>query len=273
VIRAGGAIIARHPVLTGLGGLLAAMAVLLVIDGGGEDPVSGDARAPDTLLDGIVRAPAPAPEPGPSPVKPAREPDPPRRFQIATVRPGAAVALRSSPGGSVVAVAGSTTEWNSERSFWVERRRGDWLGVPAPELPNGSLAWIRRTRALDVSSTGYSILADISQRRVRLRSGNRTVHSFPVAVGAPGSPTPPGRYAVTDGLVARGDYQAFYGCCVLALTGHQPNLPSYWIGADRIAIHGTGSAGSTAGCLRGDNANLVRLFRTVPLGTPVIIRR
>ena len=169
-------------------------------------------------------------------------------------------------------VAGSQTEWGSERNFWIERTKRDWLGVPASELPNGELAWIRRSPAVDVNATPYSIVADVSARRVSLRRGDRVVHSFPVAVGAPGSPTPPGRYAVTDGLVARGQYQAYYGCCVLALSGHQPNLPGYWIGGDRIAIHGTpepvGGARS-AGCLRATDPDLVSLFARVPLGAAV----
>jgi hypothetical protein len=29
------------------------------------------------------------------------------------------------------------------RRFWVAAERGDWFGVPAPELGNGRLGWIR----------------------------------------------------------------------------------------------------------------------------------
>lgn len=270
MISAGGAIIARHPVWTGLVGLLVTALVLLMLDGSPGDPAAaGRAGNEPAIVEGFARTPLPRP------TKPEPEPRPaPRRaphFRIATVAPGASVALRSSPGGPVVAVAGPGTEWGSQRNFWVERHRGDWLGAPAPELPNGRLAWIKRTSALRISSTPYSITADLSRRRVSLRRGRRVVHSFPVAVGAPGSPTPPGRYSVTDGLVTRG-LERYYGCCVLALSGHQENLPAYWIGGDRIAIHGTGSDGTTAGCLRASDADLVALFRVVPLGTPVIIR-
>jgi lipoprotein-anchoring transpeptidase ErfK/SrfK len=63
---------------------------------------------------------------------------------------------------------------------------------------------------------------------------------------------------------------------VLALSGHQPNLPSGWIGGDRMAIHGTpeeiGIANS-AGCLRASDSDMQALFRRIPLGTPVLIRR
>jgi lipoprotein-anchoring transpeptidase ErfK/SrfK len=95
-----------------------------------------------------------------------------------------------------------------------------------------------------------------------------------VSVGSPGSPTPPGDYAVTDGLVGRG-LGPWYGCCVLALSGHQQNLPPGWIGGDRIAIHGTNrtiGAANSSGCLRASDSDMVSLFARVPLGAPVFIR-
>ncbi len=84
----------------------------------------------------------------------------------------------------------------------------------------------------------------------------------------------PGDYAVTDGLVGRG-LGPWYGCCLLALSGHQPNLPAGWIGGDRMAIHGTpGSIGGATshGCLRASDANMISLIARVPLGAPVFIR-
>ena len=70
----------------------------------------------------------------------------------------------------------------------------------------------------------------------------------------------------------------YYGCCILALTGHQPNLPSGWTGGDRLAIHGTDApssigAASSAGCLRASDEDLRVLMATVPLGTQVSIHR
>jgi lipoprotein-anchoring transpeptidase ErfK/SrfK len=69
-----------------------------------------------------------------------------------------------------------------------------------------------------------------------------------------------------------------YGCCIVALSARQPNLPPGWAGGDRIAIHGTphtetiGQAAST-GCLRAADTDLRVLMRDVPVGAPVFIRR
>jgi hypothetical protein len=205
---------------------------------------------------------------------PPPEKIPGTRFAIATVSEGHRVQLRDAPGGRVIDTLGDRTEFGSRRSFWIARVHGDWFGVPAPELDNGELAWIRDDRLdLDVSQTHYWVVADVSRQLLELHYGNRVLNRFTVTVGSPGSPTPLGDYAVTDGLA--GNVGPYYGCCVLALTGHQPNLPANWLGGDRIAIHGTPGAiggATSAGCLRASDRDMVLLFARVPLGAPVFIR-
>jgi hypothetical protein len=196
-------------------------------------------------------------------------------YELAQVRDGAKVELHSSPGGPVVATLGAKTEFNSPRTFYVAKRSGEWLGVPAAALPDGHLGWIRDDAAqLEFGSTSYSLHADLSRRIVDVLYANRLVSRIPVTVGAAGTSTPPGTFSVTDGLAGRG-VGPWYGCCILALTGHQANLPADWIGGNRIAIHGTpGPIGAAAshGCLRASNRDMVTLFALVPLGAPVFVR-
>ena len=195
-------------------------------------------------------------------------------YPLATVRPGHTVALREVPGGLPIGRVSARTEFGSMRVFWIERVRNGWLGVAAPEVSNGRLAWIKDRSALELSQTHFWITADVSRRRLALHYGRRVLDSFPVSVGSPESPTPLGEYAITDGLVGRG-LGPWYGCCVLALSGHQPNLPAGWLGGDRMAIHGTpGSIGAadSHGCLRASDPDMISLFARVPLGTPVFIR-
>jgi lipoprotein-anchoring transpeptidase ErfK/SrfK len=116
--------------------------------------------------------------------------------------------------------------------------------------------------------------ADLSARVLELRRGATTVRRIPVTVGSPSTPTPTGRFAVTDKLVPT-QSGGVYGCCVLALSGHQPRLRPGWAGGDRIAIHGSPGrlvgAAASAGCLRARDADLEHLMKRVPLGTPVVI--
>ena len=96
-----------------------------------------------------------------------------------------------------------------------------------------------------------------------------------VAVGRPGTETPTGRFAVTDKLRTKRP-DSPYGCCALALSGHQPKLLPGWPGGDRLAIHATpnpetiGEAASL-GCLRASTRDLQALFQIVPLGAPVFV--
>ncbi|HEV2874015.1 MAG TPA: L,D-transpeptidase [Thermoleophilaceae bacterium] len=199
-----------------------------------------------------------------------------RYHRIAVVRGG--VGLSERPGGPARLRVGSTTEFGSPRVLGVAARRGEWLGVVATERPNNRLAWVRReSPSLTLRRTGWSLHADLSARTVTLRKDGRRVRRMTVAIGRPGSETPTGRFSVTDKL-AGSDYGPYYGCCILALSGHQPNTPPGWTGGDRLAIHGTDSpstigAAASAGCLRGSDADLRALMAEVRLGTPVFIRR
>jgi L,D-transpeptidase catalytic domain len=211
----------------------------------------------------------------PQPASIRRAPPPRGVHELAVLR--ATVPLREHANGRVVARAGASTEFGSPRVLSVAARRGPWLGVVATELPNGRLAWVnRRNGALRLRRTAYSLHADLSRRRLELRRRGRTVLRVPVAIGRRGSETPTGRFSVTDKL-SGSRYGPYYGCCILALSGHQPNLPAGWPGGDRLAIHGTDSpatigSAASAGCLRASDADLGVLMRRVPLGTPVFIR-
>ena len=208
-----------------------------------------------------------------SPLAP-RRPAPGPSYEIARVLPGAEVEVSRRPGGPMAFTLEDVTEFGSTRNFWVAKRRGEWLGVPVADLPNGEFGWIENDPGvIELLQTPYAIRVDISDQRLKLRYGKRILEDYEVGVGRPGSPTPTGAYAITDGLAGT-ETRRYYGCCVLALTGHQPNLPPGWIGGDRIAIHGTPDglgSGSSSGCLRASDREMVSLFARVPLGTPVFI--
>src|SRR4051812_5076984 len=236
---------------------------------GGQTPAAAAEATQDPLLAPPPAAPAPEP-------RRQREHTRPRGIHRIAIVDGA-VPLRAKPNGRILARAGAKTEFGERRVLSVAATRGPWLGVVATELPNGQLAWVnRKNSALQVRRTAYSLHADLSGRWLELRRHGRRIRRIAVAVGRPGSETPTGRFSVTDKLNGR-SFGAYYGCCVLALSGHQPKLPAGWSGGDRLAIHGTDSPGTigtpaSAGCLRAGDADLEVLMRRVPVGTPVFIR-
>jgi len=200
----------------------------------------------------------------------ARERKRKRSFAVLRVRRDKKVALRARPSGRVIGRAGERTQFGSRRTFSVAERRGRWLRVTT-SVRNGRFVWLDgRSRKIQRLRTRLSIHVDVSKRRLELRAGHRTLRSASVAVGQPGSPTPTGRFAVTDKL--RGSrYASAYGCCILALNGRQTKLPPGWRGGNRLAIHG-GARRSTAGCVRADARVLRSLMRRTPLGTPVFVK-
>ncbi|HEX8854478.1 MAG TPA: L,D-transpeptidase [Thermoleophilaceae bacterium] len=225
--------------------------------------------------------PAPAPVTQPAAdvqaARPARPRSTPQGFRVVRVRQGRSILIHNSVNGRPVGRLASSTEFGSPEVLSVAKRRGRWLGVTTPAIANGKLAWIRgESKALERDTTRWSLRADLSRRRLELRNGGKLVRAMTVAIGRPGSTTPTGRFQVTDKL-SGANYGAYYGCCILALSGHQPHTPPGWQGGNRLAIHGTNVAATigkaaSAGCLRAADRDLRVLMRRVPLGTPVFIR-
>jgi hypothetical protein len=175
----------------------------------------------------------------------------------------------------VLASLGTHTQFGSPETVGVAVERGNWVGVISTHLPNGVLGWVPR-QELQLRPVSWSIHVSLSRHLLVLRDGARIVRSAPIAVGASASPTPTGRYVITD-HIDPGAQRSTYGCCILALSGHQPHPPAGWSRNQdwRLAIHGGGGIGSnvSAGCIHGDEATLRLLMRLTPLGTPVTIAR
>ena len=202
--------------------------------------------------------------------------DPQTASCYTTARMRGATVLYREPGGRKRMKLTARTEWNSPRVLGVVTQRTGWLGVQAPELKNGEIAWIRRSEA-QVACARWSLHADLSKRRIVVRRDGRAMRKLTVAVGREENPTPTGRFSVTDKLKVSDATASPYGCCVLALTGHQTDLPPYWPGGDRLAVHATNDGSSigqpvSLGCLRATSNQVRWLIETIPLGAPIFIR-
>lgn len=183
--------------------------------------------------------------------------------------------LREHPGGPVVRAVGTLTGYGSERVLAVVKRRGRWLGVLSDHMPNSRVAWIPAAAA-ELLHEPYRLDVDLSARLLTVRREGRVVRRVRIAVGRPGTSTPTGRFAVTDSLRI-GPRSPAYGCCALALTGRQPNVPQGWSGGDRVAIHGTTNEATigtpaSSGCMRASDVDMRWLLRRITLGSQVRIR-
>lgn len=208
----------------------------------------------------------PVPPPAHAAVVPAK------KLSARVERPGG-VWVFDHPDGRRLGRLTMRTEWGSRRVMPVIAREGPWLHVLA-EVPGRRSGWIFLAgNHLSLHPRRYSLVARRSRGTLTLLDRDRRVRTIAAAFGRSGSPTPVGRFAVTDRLSGAGFHGA-YGCCILALSGHQTRLPSGWTGGDRLAIHATDRPvpSPSAGCIVATDADLRYLMRRVPLGTPVTIR-
>ncbi|MDW5594208.1 L,D-transpeptidase [Conexibacter stalactiti] len=248
----------------------------------GAADAEAETDAPATAVEPPAGGNEPAAAAAPGGAQPAAEASPPSRTAAAAAAPQQTVhlkrstALRDAPGGRVIGRLRPRTEFDSPTVLAIVRQRDGWLGVLTPQLPNGRIGWISARATLESHRSGYRIDASLSRREVVVRRNGRVVQRFPVAIGSEGTPTPTGRFAVTDKLLTQSSSSP-YGCCILALSGHQTATPQGWGGGDRIAIHATNlpeTIGTRAslGCLRAPTEAIRRAVNTVPLGTIVTIR-
>ena len=161
----------------------------------------------------------------------------------------------------------------------VLETHGDWVRVLLPGRPNGSAKWINADRVRLVR-TRWRVEIDLSERRLTLLRDGRVRRRFGAVVGAPGTPTPRGRFAIYE-TARQPDAQGFLGPYALHLTAHSDVLDDYGGGPGRVAIHGRGGSsladplGSARshGCIRVDNAAVRLLARVLAPGVPVVISR
>ncbi len=215
--------------------------------------------------------PLPAPAVAPS-SGPARRP--PGASLIAVPRGHGLPVFRRPRDSSPELRLGARTAEGSRQTLLVAGVRRGWVRVWLPVRPNGSRGWVR-VASVRLESDDWSVRIRLRRHRLTvLRDGVRQWSAL-IAVGAPATPTPRGRFFVTD-LLRQPDPRGIYGPWVFALSGFSRVLTSFRGGHGEIGIHGTDEPmllgqGVSHGCIRLRNSLIARLAGQLPLGTPVMI--
>jgi len=117
----------------------------------------------------------------------------------------------------------------------------------------------------DTLESGKYLKINTTTRKLRHYEGGRLLKEYPVAVGKPSTPTPPGNYKIKNKIVNPGGV-----------------LGTRWMGLSipggNYGIHGTNNPSSigkavSLGCIRMYNHHVEELFSQVPIGTPVHIQQ
>lgn len=159
--------------------------------------------------------------------------------------------------------------------FMAKTLRGDeWVEVLLPVRPNGSLGWLHASD-VTILRNPFHIMVSLSAHTITVTNATTVIYTGPVAVGAPETPTPTGRYYLYV-LLESPDPSGPYGPFAYGLSSHSDALATFSGGDAEIGIHGNADAsvlGSSVshGCIRMDNGAITELSKQLPLGTPVEI--
>jgi hypothetical protein len=146
-----------------------------------------------------------------------------------------------------------------------------WYRVSIPGRPNGRSGWVPAS-SLEVSPADRWLVILRGARRFQFVLGGKVVRSGPIAVGAPGMPTPLGLYYVQRGFRPVG--YPILGAYAFATSAY--SALSEWPGGGIVGVHGTNTPqligqAVSHGCIRLLNSDIEYLRTVVRVGTPVKI--
>jgi hypothetical protein len=208
---------------------------------------------------------------GTTPAAP-QDPAPFARETGIVIHPATTRVIYARPGGPAVAVL-PTTELGSPTWVPVVQSRRGWDRILLPTRPNRSTGWIYvGGGGVQTARTPYQIDINLATYRLTILDGGRSLGTWTVAEGAPGTPTPAGRTFLLASLVPP---HPTYSPLILPLGTHSDTLTTFGGGPGTVALHGWPDPGVfgyavSHGCVRVPAAALRALSR-IPLGSPVMI--
>lgn len=219
---------------------------------------------------------APVPTPTAAPVEVTPVPAPTVRVHAATTQVAevstAAVTAFDAPDGAVLAEFANPIASGAPLTFFVESAQDGWVQVRLPMRPNGSLGWIRAADA-NLRTLDYALRVSTTEHTVTLLRNDVVVDTFPAAVGTGDTPTPLGKFYLTELLAPT---NPGYGPYAYGISAFSETLNSFGGGPGQIGLHGTDDADSIGrsvshGCIRLHNDAITMLAEMLPLGTPITI--
>jgi lipoprotein-anchoring transpeptidase ErfK/SrfK len=196
-----------------------------------------------------------------------------------------------STAGSAIATLRAKTSYGDVTTLLtdphVPNPVSGWVSVTVPlHKPNDTTGWVQASD-VTLSQTSYTIDISLSQHTLVLRNAGQPVLTTQIIIGAPQSPTPTGRFFLTDPINCNtisvpgyplGQCSPVYGAFAIGTSGLSDVLDSFDGTIPQIALHGTDLPASqlgtdqSNGCVRMPNDIITQIARLTPLlGTPVTI--
>ena len=150
-----------------------------------------------------------------------------------------------------------------------------WLQVRLPVRPNNTTGWVPESALSDLQPINTWLKIDTKAYKLTLIKNGKTVFSARVGVGQPQWPTPKGQFFIRAKLEKFGGAGSAYGPVAFITSATSPTLTD-WPGGGIVGVHGTNTPDLipgriSHGCVRLRNADILKLARLMPVGTPLTI--
>jgi hypothetical protein len=151
-----------------------------------------------------------------------------------------------------------------------------WLQVSLPVRPNGTKGWVPEEALSSLQPLDTWLKIDTTALTATLIKNGKAVFRARVGVGQPQWKTPKGDFYIRSKLTGYGSAGSMYGPVAFGTSATSDTLTD-WPGGGYVGVHGTNEPGIlpgrvSHGCVRLRNADILKLAKLMPVGTPVSIR-
>src|SRR3954469_8800818 len=148
-----------------------------------------------------------------------------------------------------------------------------WYRVRLPILPNNSPGYVRAASLGTLYTVHTHLYVDRARLTATLMRDGKPIFKTSVGVGRSYWPTPRGEFYVRSKLTGFGD--PTYGPIAFGTSARSAVLTD-WPGGGFVGIHGTNEpeilpGRVSHGCVRMQNAAILKLARLMPVGTPLTV--
>jgi lipoprotein-anchoring transpeptidase ErfK/SrfK len=150
-----------------------------------------------------------------------------------------------------------------------------WLQVRLAVRPNNTTGWVPEDALSELQPVDTWLRINTRAFRITLVKAGKTVFSARIGVGQPQWPTPKGQFFIRAKLSGYGGAGSVYGPLAFITSATSPTLTD-WPGGGIVGVHGTNQPGLipgriSHGCIRLRNADILKLAKLMPVGTPLTI--
>ena len=190
-----------------------------------------------------------------------------------------ATTARATPDGKVVAKLTTRTPVDTDNLVFVLDRAvvddREWLRVRLPVRPNNTTGWVPADQLSELQPVDTWLRISTKTFKATLIKDGKRVFSARIGVGQPQWPTPKGQFYIRAKLSGYGGKGSFYGP-IAFITSATSDALTDWPGGGLVGVHGTSLPGLipgriSHGCVRLKNADIVRLAKLMPVGTPLTV--